>query len=150
MESITKNKVIMITVVPTLVFALLDIMTTYFGVCFFGGVEMNYAAIVIAQKFGFIILGIYHVAKNMFIGGLFAFYMWHSRNDELSKMFLMVVIVLYLTDFANVVVLNVNTLLYQVFGVGFASPDEQGKDVSIQEWQRIDNVFDSSKFCRLI
>ena len=150
MDEITKKKVIMITIVPSLVLCLLDVMTTYFGVCIWDGIELNYTAIVISQKYGYMFLSVYHVAKSLFVGSLLAFYLWKARGDELSRIFLIVVLVLYLTDFANVVVLNVNTLMYQNFGVGFAPSDEHAKGISENSFKRLVSVFDRSEFCRLV
>lgn len=147
---ITKKQVITITIVPVMILSILDLATTYFGVCVFGGIEINVNAILLAQKFGFIPAGILWVGVQFIIASMLAWFLWASKSDDIGKTFMIVVIVLFLTDFANTVVLNFNTLSYQNIGRGFAPRDENQKDITPSQAKEIRETFVREDFCRLI
>lgn len=147
---ITKKKILMFTLVPSLVLSLIDLSTTYVGVCVLGGIELNLNAMIIAQQFGFIGAGVFYTILKGFSVCLLALFLWKARNDEISRIFMIVMIVLFLTDFANVVVLNINTLMYQIYGIGFAPPDQSSEGVTPYQAEQIQKTFSRRDFCRLI
>lgn len=147
---ITKKQVMMVTIAPIIIFSILDLTTTYFGVCVFGGIELNVNAIKLVQKFGFIPGGLIWMFVNFLIGSLLAWFLWGSMENEISRTFMIVVIVLLLTDSANTIVLNINTLMYQNIGRGFAPRDSHEKDITPAQAEQIKETFVMEEFCRLI
>jgi len=147
---ITKKQIIWITFYPILLFSLLDLTTTYYGVCIHGGIELNVAGMRMMQKYGFLIGSLIYISKNILISGMFSVFLWKAKDTDLSKVFLIVVIVLFITELANVVVLNVNVLIYQLGGKGFAPRDESTKDITPQQAQEIKETFVREDFCRWI
>jgi hypothetical protein len=124
--------------------------TTYYGVCINEGIELNYNAILLAQKFGFLkAAGGYLILKTV-ISSFLAVIVYKSRKDQIYLTFMLIVAVLFLTDFANTIVLNINTLMYQEVGKTFAPPDEHMKDMSQQQVERVIQTFEREDFCRLI
>ena len=140
----------MITIVPIFIFALLDLLSTYYGVCVNHGIELNVNGINLMQEFGFIPGGLLYMLFNMMIALIFSVLLWKSRHDEISRVFVIVVIVLFLTDLSTTVVMNVNTISYQETGSGFAPPDSNYKDVTPRQKQMINETFSRNDFCRLI
>jgi len=147
---ITKKQIAGITLIPILIFSLLDLITTYYGVCVYGGIELNLTAIQILQRYGFLFGGLIYISKNMLIGSLFYIFLWKGRKEEITFVFTMVVVVLFLTELANVVVLNVNTLLYQKYDTGFAPSDSHSKDITPEQAEKIIETFSRDDFCRWI
>jgi len=148
--TVTKKQLIGITLIPILIFSLLDLLTTYYGVCVHGGVELNLTGIQIMQKYGFLFGGLIYISKNILIGLLFYGFLWKGRKEIVTFVFVMVVVVLFMTELANVVVLNVNTLLYQTIGTGFAPSDSNSKDVTPKQVEKIMDTFERDSFCRWI
>jgi len=132
--TVTKKQLVGITFIPILILSLLDLITTYYGVCVHGGIELKLSGI----------------SKNMLISLLLYGFLWKGRESEVTFVFIMVVVVLFITELANVVVLNVNTLLYQTVGTGFAPADSNSKDITPKQAEEILETFDRDNFCRWI
>jgi hypothetical protein len=147
---ITKKQIISLTIVPVAVLCILDLASTYLGVCVFGGMEMNVNAIRLVQKFGFLPGGVIYMMGQLAMVSLIGWFLWKSREDDLGRTFVTVMLVLFLTDFANTVVLNFNTLMYQNTGKSFAPPDANQKDITPIQQEQIIQTFEPNKFCRLI
>lgn len=150
MNMITKKEVILLTLIPGLVFSLMDLGTTYYGVCVNHGIELNINAINLAQRFGFLPAGFIYICERLIIGLFLSYILWKCRVNEIARTFVLIVIVLYLTNFANVIVLNINALMYQETGSGFAPPDSHEKDMTPSQIQEVKDTFVAKDFCRLI
>ncbi|MHA1402071.1 MAG: hypothetical protein ACTSQE_17110 [Candidatus Heimdallarchaeaceae archaeon] len=148
--TVTKKQLVGITFIPILILSLLDLITTYYGVCVHGGIELKLSGIKIIQTYGFLLGGIIYISKNMLISLLLYGFLWKGRESEVTFVFIMVVVVLFITELANVVVLNVNTLLYQTVGTGFAPADSNSKDITPKQAEEILETFDRDNFCRWI
>ena len=138
---ITKKQIAAITVVPVFILCILDLASTYLGVCVYGGTEMNVNAIRIAQTHGFLAGGVIYIILKAGIAGVMGWFLWRGREDEISRIFTIVIIVLYLTDLSTVVVLNLNTLLYQNTGKSFAPPDANQQDITPIQQEQIIQTF---------
>lgn len=148
--TLTKKTILLYTVIPTFILAILDVMTTYIGVCYYGGIELNTNAIRKIQNYGFIIGSLDFIVVKSLIAGMFGIFLWSSRKDQFAMTFTIVLLVLFLTDFANTVVLNTNVLMYQTFGKGFAPRDESARSVTPLQAEEIEKTFVREEFCRLI
>lgn len=144
------KKILSLTLIPTLLLSFLDLTSTYLGVCVFGGIELNPNAIKLIQNNGFILAGVLHMVVFSVIGLLLGFLLWKVRKDEIGRTMVLVIIVLFLTELSNTVVLNLNNIMYIMTGKSFAPPDEQLKGVTPMQAEQIGRTFDRQSFCRLI
>ncbi|OGW47507.1 MAG: hypothetical protein A2Y66_02465 [Nitrospirae bacterium RBG_13_41_22] len=145
----TKKQAIHLILIPVIVLSFLDLVSTYMGVCYCGGIELNPSAILLIQRYGFIPAGLFHMARFAVVGLFLSWILWKSKDDEIGRTFVLVVIVLFLTEMANTVVLNFNGIIYSQTGKSLVPPDSVMKDVTPVQMEQIESTFEPASFCRL-
>ena len=142
-------------------FLLLDLFSTYIGVCMLGHIEINDAAIKIAASYGFLMLFPYYMAERVIASYLI--WAWHyimhrhyrlgiARPLAIAFMLLLCVgqLKMVVNNYGNII--NELADAQVVDTSGLVDMPEQYLDVNVTEPQMIGELFEPerSSFCRLI
>lgn len=136
---------------PFLTFIILDITTTYCGVCVLGGVELNPLGITIASRFGF--LSLIPLTVGIYACGIaYLTYLFKVlAKNEIWKSFLIVFWCLSLISYSQTVVYNITDLIQTTTELPVV---KQEKIISIpqEELKELYGEFEPIRpdFCRLI
>lgn len=134
---------------PFLTFIIIDLTTTYCGVCILGGLELNPLGIVIGSRFGFLFLSLFQVGIYAF-GMAFLAYLFKSlAKSELWKIFLIVFWCLSLMSYSQIVVYNTSGIVYNTTGV---KPVKIKSELTEEQFKELKEEFEPIRpdFCRLI
>jgi len=150
-ERLNSKKLFLNLFLPFLTFIIIDLTTTYCGVCILGGLELNEFGIFIASKFGFLFLSFMQIGIYAF-GMLFLTYLFKSlARSELWKIFLIVFWCLNLLSYSQIIVYNTSGIIHAVTGI---KPVQTEKIVPLtkEQLREMEERFEPIRpdFCRLI
>lgn len=143
LKNIKKDKEFWLVIFPISTFSFLDLLTTWFGVCYLKGIELNIKAILIHQKFGYLLGSLIFFLINFLIA--FTLYKFIKKFKGIYKIFFIAVLTIVLLNFASVVYLNISALIRMGLGIEFL----ETHDISTFRLEEIKKVFNRERFCRL-
>lgn len=138
--------------IPLLSLAILDGITTWIGVCHYGGIELNESALNTAIKHGFLYLQLTSFLNVAFFTGMIAFFLSNAERGGIYWIVWGVIFTFVLLDFSQVVYYNLNYLMIAALEKPLTSPEDTHK-VSSEKFERISTIMDEggrSSFCRLL
>jgi len=99
---------------PMLFLTLLDMITTYYGVCILKGIEMNKAMIELSSKYGFIFASALTICENLTISFIFfLIYEW-LKKIRLGLAVTVVYFLVILFYFTILLTINLNSIHYML------------------------------------
>lgn len=140
-EDLRKNELDNIILMPIFTLMFLDMASSYLGICYYGGIELNMEAINLAYRFGILGANSLYMFFYLVLGLVVCWKLLYERNVYF-KMFLMGLFAIYFVAHLKVVVANMSTLLFQATGIPPAISHAPATKELIK-------FFDRARFCRL-
>ena len=135
---------------PFIIFIVLDLITTYYGVCVLEGFEINLQAIKIASQHGYLSLFPYQIGRyGMLIFLLTVLYLKAPRFEW--KILFLVIWGILIFSYLRTTALNLNNLIFLATGKTMIPPQEIAY-YPPEQLKRAKVEFEKAKanFCRLI
>jgi ABC-type uncharacterized transport system fused permease/ATPase subunit len=136
--------------IPIFIFIVFDLISTYIGVCVYKGFELNFEAINLASKYGYLILFPYQVGKYGIAILLLTLFFVKTERFE-WKIFIILIWSILLLNYSRTILLNSNNLIYLATGK-MVVPSQQIVYYPPEYLQQAKTEFYKVKenFCRLI
>jgi len=142
LRTVWKNRLHEFFIIPAVTVMVLDIATTYVGVCGLGGIELNAFILPLAYAVGFLPVAVLMLGIAAGIGLMFCKYVI-DREDWMARVFIIAVFAVYIVAHSQIVAANALGLLSGVLQVPVQGQHPQAAAAYAQ-------AFDRAAFCRLI
>lgn len=136
---------------PIAMLVSLDLITTYYGVCVLGGIELNPIGTLITKDRGFLILLPYQFGTyGLFIAG-FSFFIRMFSKWELWRLIFLILFVIVLLDYVDIIIYNLVGILHEKTGFDVVSQSDLDP-ITNETLQEIQQEFEPNRndFCRLL
>lgn len=139
-EEIKKKELDRLILLPIFTLLFLDALSSYMGICLYGGIELNKEVIRLAYSLGFLGANTVYMFFYMVLGVIVCWKLLTEKN-KYFQMFVMGLFAIYFVSHLKVVIINFSTLLFQSTGIPPLMTHEQPTQQLIQ-------MFDRARFCR--
>jgi len=151
-KDLSFEKLFLLLFTPFAFLMILDLASTYLGVCVLGGYELQAWAITFGVQYGFLFIASFYIFKYVISNLAIAYFLKKSQHHEIWKIFLIVVWAVSLISIAQSLMLNFNSLFGALTNV-YIVPQKQLINIPISQAKEIAMAFEGglrSRFCRLI
>lgn len=150
-KDIPKKRLFLELFLPFLAFIILDLTTTYYGVCIKGGIELNPFGTFLAEKFGFLFLIPYSIGIYALIIAWITLTLKKFSDNELWKIIWIIIWCMIAFNYAKTIMYNFSTLIYAETRVEIVDRQEL-YPITEEQLKQIHEEFEPVRkdFCRLI